>query len=204
MANLCTASNILGLFLLAGCATDIPGQAPREPGRPRVDVQCVDDRPHGLFVWRSPDRVVQVRGEFASGKKEGTWEVWNSAGRQTARIQYSQGVRTGPVTMWYSDPCCVYRDIPFRKLEGTFLNGKYEGTKSSFYPEPILERLRSRVHFSNGEIVTAEQWDAEGKAMSPSDALATAQRDVESDEAYLRQLDGVVQESIPCKYDPQP
>jgi antitoxin component YwqK of YwqJK toxin-antitoxin module len=204
MGNLRTVSKIVGTLLLAGCAASIPGQAPREPGRPRVEVECVENRPHGQFVWRSPEGVVQVRGEFAGGRKEGTWEIWNSAGRQIARIQYSQGVRTGPVTMWYSEPCCLYRDIPFRKLEGTFVNGKYAGTKSSFYPEPILEKLRSRVQFSNGEIVAAELWNAEGKALPPAEALATARRDVESDEAYLRQLEGVVQEGIPCQYDPQP
>jgi hypothetical protein len=197
--------SILGICcVLAACNTDFPQPAPVEHNAPAVAVACVEGRPHGAFAWRAPNGVVQVRGQFVDGKKEGVWDFWHSSGTQLVRVRYTGGIRNGRVTMWYAEPCCFAGDEPFNKLEGTYVNGVYDGTKSSYYPSRSIERLRSVTYFTRGEIVSAEHWDPDHRKVSPAEALAAAERDVESDEAYFQRLDAIVRDAIPCSYEPQP
>jgi hypothetical protein len=187
------------LSLISGCATNVPQRAPRSDSPDRVAFQCVDGRPEGAFEWRAPNGVVQIRGRFSAGRKQGLWEFWHSSGTQLVRVHYVDDVREGPVAMWYAEPCCMQGGLPYPKLEGEFAGGKYHGPKASYYPGGLFYSDRSLVTFDHGTVIAARHWNADRTEMAPEEALAQAARDVQSDEDYFEHMDRIIEESISCK-----
>jgi len=76
---------------------------------------------------------LMLEGTLASGKMDGTWTSTGSDGTRLATWSYRQGVRHGPVKMWYG--ALRYPDVGGHlKLEGTFADGEYDGTVTRYYP----------------------------------------------------------------------
>jgi len=141
---------------------------------------------------------LQIRGEFQDGKKEGTWDFWDSSGTQTVKLSYHDGMKNGPCTMWYSALSGDPRRGGRLKLDMAFVNDQVDGVKMSYYSDPGIGSLRSEDVFDHGRIVKARHWTPERKELSAEEAMMHAEKDLEADQRYFDSMDKLVADNATC------
>ena len=123
---------------LAGCTTIT---APNDASKWTIELASSDALPSGPCRVYDEMHRLMLEGTLAAGKMDGTWTHWGSQGDRYGVWSYHQGVRSGPVQMWYTP--FANPDARGRlKLEGTFLDGGYEGTVTRYYPSGTSECVR--------------------------------------------------------------
>jgi len=135
---------------------------------------------------------LMLDGSLLSGKMDSTWTSTGSDGTRLATWSYREGVRHGPVKMWYG--ALRYPEAGGHlKLEGTFVDGGYDGTVTRFYPSGTRQSLRVYEH---GVLRRSQFWSPGGSDASPAAAAKEAEFEHKQDMAYLSTLEDVVARSL--------
>ena len=135
---------------------------------------------------------LMLDGSLSSGKMDGTWTSTGSDGTRLATWSYREGVRHGPVKMWYG--ALRYPEAGGHlKLEGTFADGGYDGTVTRFYPSGTRQSLRVYEH---GVLRRSQYWSPGGSDASPAAAAKEAEFEHKQDMAYLSTLEDMVVRSL--------
>jgi len=79
------------------------------------------------------------------------------------------------------------------KLEGTFVDGGYDGTVTRFYPSGTRQSLRVYEH---GVLRRSQYWSPGGSDASPAGSAKEAEFEHKQDMAYLSTLEDVVARSL--------
>jgi antitoxin component YwqK of YwqJK toxin-antitoxin module len=131
-------------------------------------------------------------GMLASGKMDGTWTSTGSDGTRLATWSYRQGVRHGPVKMWFG--ALRYPEAGGRlKLEGAFAEGSYDGTATRYYPSGTKQTIRV---YDRGVLKSSQYWSPGGSEATPATAAREADSEHKQDMAYLSTLEDMVTRSL--------
>ncbi len=151
---------------------------------------CRGGVPNGMYELRGEDGRLRVVGAFASGRKTGTFIFWTSGGARSAVIPYDNDARTGTVALWYTD---ARRELA-RKLEAPYNNNVLHGVLRSYHPNGAP---RAEYRFDNGQLVSAQAWDARGAVLPEERARKLAAREVEAENRLLAQFDATIGANLP-------
>ncbi len=174
---------------LAGCTTIA---APNDASKWTIELASQDALPSGSCRIYDEKNRLMLEGILASGKMDGTWTQWGSQGDRYAVWSYRQGVRNGPVQMWYTP--FTSTDARGRlKLEGKFLDGDYEGTVTRYYPSGAQQSVRVYEH---GVLKSSRYWSSDGTEKSAAAAKANAEFELKADLKYLAALEDMVARSL--------
>lgn len=135
---------------------------------------------------------LMLDGTLASGKMDGSWTSTGSDGTRLATWSYRQGVRHGPVKMWYGG----LRFPEARghlKLEGTFSEGDYNSSVTRDYPSGSRQSVRVYEH---GVLKSSQCWSPVGAEVSPATAAKEADSEHKQDMACLNNLEDMVRRSL--------
>lgn len=140
---------------------------------------------HGpVEIWATPEHR-QCAGQYRNGEPDGKWTFWDEVGTKTAEITYRSGTFTGSVTMWHNSASGPrYRGK--LKLRGSFLDGMWQGSILTYYPNG---KIRSERTYVDGMVTAAYAYHPKGKAIAEREAIKIAQQDEKSDNAYVDALD---------------
>jgi hypothetical protein len=109
-----------------------------------------------------------------------------------ATLLYRQGVRHGPVKMWYG--ALRYLEAGGHlKLEGAFSEGDYDGTVTRYHPSGTRQSVRVYAH---GVLMNSQYWSPSGAEASPAAAAREADFEHKQDMAYLSNLEDMVTRSL--------
>ncbi len=159
------------------------GKAPPPP--PEVRGTKMAGTYHGpVEIWATPSHK-QAAGRFRHGLADGLWTFWDSGGTKIVEFNYRADSFSGAVKMYFStdDGPRLRGKIKFR---GSFLDGEWEGSVMSYYPDG---RNRSERVYRNGVIAEAYAQNTRGQRMSPEAAMEVAVQDEEIDNNYVDALD---------------
>jgi hypothetical protein len=174
---------------LAGCMTPTAMNDAR-----KWTVELVSSEPSPSGPCRIYDDLhrLMLDGTLASGKMDGTWTSTGSDGTHLARWSYRQGLRHGPVQMWFGAlryPGAVGQ----LKLEGAFADGAYDGTVTRYYPSGTKQTVRV---YERGVLKRAQYWSPDGAEAPASAAAREADLEHKQDMAYLSTLEDMVTRSL--------
>lgn len=157
-----------------------------------IDVASSEPSPSGPCRIYDDLHRLMLEGTLASGKMDGNWTSTGSNGTRLATWSYRQGVRHGPIEMWYG-PLSYSGAGGHIKLEGTFVDGSYDGTVTRFYPSGTRQSVRVYEH---GILRSSQSWSQGGSKASPSAAMQEAEFEQKQDMAYLSTLEDMVARSL--------
>ena len=81
----------------------------------------------GPYVqWRDGHKVMRVKGQYASGKRDGAWDWYDRDNNKEREGTYVDGKKDGAWTEWYENKI---------SFTGTFTRGKPDGTFTYFNRE---------------------------------------------------------------------
>ncbi len=175
------------LCLLALAVFTLTGRAEEKPVKPDPIVKGakVDGMHQGpVEIWSTPS-TRQAAGHYRNGRPDGRWTFWNEEGIKLVEITYVSGTFTGAVTMWHGggvDP----RDKGKLKLRGSFMEGDWQGSILTYYPNG---RMRSERVYEGGVIVDAYARSPNGQNLPPEQAKKIAAEDEQIDNAFVDALD---------------
>jgi len=156
---------LLILFFLFGCVTTSP-QSSSSRYQPdyfrncKVRYSLIESKLQGPFEFYEPNGQLQIKGNFVDNKKEGLWVFREElTGVKLAEITYKDGLRNGPIKLWYSSFIGSGKIAGHKKLEAFFLQGNYHGIYKIFVPDG---KISSEVEFDNGNIKQVKHYDYDG------------------------------------------
>lgn len=141
-------------------------------------------------IWTSPS-TRQATGHFQAGKPTGTWTFWDSRGAKIATLEYRDGVQSGTVEMWYGS-FAYPAEVGRLKLRGSLLDGRWNGTVTTFYSDG---QKRSERSYQVGVLVSSRGFDGSGHELTEVQAKAQAQHEDQADATYLAALDKTIRNS---------
>src|SRR2546425_7737039 len=112
--NMIARDFILALLTLTfvGCSTI---SVSSDASKWTIELSSSESLPSGpCRIYDEEDRVM-LEGTLTSGKMDGTWTSFGSNGDRLAVWSYREGVRSGPVQMWYG-PLAYPKGRGCRKL----------------------------------------------------------------------------------------
>jgi hypothetical protein len=189
-------SNQRALLAMALLALTLAGcRAPtvlKDASKWTIELATSESSPTGpCHIYDDLHRLM-LEGTLTSGKMDNTWISTGSDGTRLAVWSYRQGVRHGPVQMWYS--AFRYPEAKGRlKLEGAFADGQYDGTVMRFYPSGA--RQSARV-YERGVLKNSQYWSPGGSEESTASAEAEANFEHQADMSYLGTLEDMVTRSL--------
>lgn len=133
-----------------------------------------------------------LEGMLDAGKMDGVWTSWGSQGDRLEMGTYHQGMRNGPVQMWYG-PLAFPEARGRWKLEGTFRDGVFDGVVTRYYPSGT--RACARL-YDHGILKRSDSWMFDGTAESPDAARTEAVTELKADLEYLGTLEDMVARSL--------
>jgi hypothetical protein len=174
---------------LAGCVTP---KVLNDASKWTIELASSEQSPSGpCHIYDDMHRLM-LDGTLTSGKMDGTWTSTGSDGTRLATWSYRQGVRHGPVKMWFG----ALRNPEaggHLKLEGAFADGGYDGTVTRYYPSGTKQSVRV---YERGVLKGSEYWSPDGSASSPAAAAREADLEHKQDMAYLSMLEDMVTRSL--------
>ena len=186
------ARNFALVFLalsLTGCVTTTDRN---EASKWTIELASPESLPSGLCRIYDERNQLMMEGNLESGKMDGLWTVWGSGEDRYAELSYRQGVRNGPVKMWFTP--FLHPEARGRlKLEGTFLNGNYEGAVTRYYPSGTRQCVRL---YENGILKSSTSWMPNGKEQSVASTAEESAYEQKADSSYLTNLEGMVTQSL--------
>jgi hypothetical protein len=174
---------------LAGCVTP---SAINDASNWTIEVASAGPAPSGPCRIYDDMHRLMLEGTLASGKMDGTWTCMGSDGTRLATWSYREGMRHGPVKMWYGAVAHPGAGGHI-KLEGTFVDGSYDGTVTRYYPSGTRQCVRVYEH---GILRSSQSWWQDGSAAFPSAAMQEAEFEQKQDMAYLSMLEDMVARSL--------
>ncbi|NLA75659.1 MAG: hypothetical protein GX846_09370 [Deltaproteobacteria bacterium] len=112
----------LVLIFLFGCVT-ASTQSSSSSFQPDYYYNCkvryslIEGQLNGPFEFYEPGGQIQHKGNFVDNKKDGLWVVWESTGVKIAEIIYKEGLRNGPIILWYGSFIDSGKSAGHKKLE---------------------------------------------------------------------------------------
>jgi len=138
-------------------------------------------------IWASPTHK-QAAGNFRNGLPDGQWIFWDSGGTKIAEFNYRAGTFSGAVKFYFNtDDGPKWRGK--MKFRGSFLDGEWEGSVMSYYPDG---RNRTERVYRDGVVADAYAYNVNGKAFNAADAMKIALEDEAIDNAYVDALDAYI------------
>jgi hypothetical protein len=157
-----------------------------------IEVASAESLPSGPCRIYDDLHRLMLDGTLASGKMDGTWTSTASDGTRLAAWSYRQGVRHGPVKMWYG--ALRYPEGGGHlKLEGTFAEGEYDGTVTRYYPSGTRQSVRV---YERGVLRSSQHWSPGGSEAFPATATREADFEHQQDMGYLSALEDMVARSL--------
>jgi hypothetical protein len=184
-----TRTLTLALLALTGCATLTTSQHARKW---TIELASSAASPSGACRIYDEANRLMLQGALTSGEMDGTWTHWGSQGGHYAEWSYRQGVRSGPVQMWFT-PFAHPSARGLLKLEGTFLDGHYEGMVTRYYPSEKLQSVRVYEH---GVLQSCRYWSPGGVEQPAAAANTEAAVELEVELTYLATLEDMVTQSL--------
>lgn len=188
------------LFLLSGCVptTTQPSSSGLQPDFYRnckVRYSLIEGQLHGPFEFYEPGGQIQHKGNFVDNKKDGLWTVWESTGVKIAEITYNDGMKNGPVKLWYGSSIDSGKRAGNIKLEANFLQNNYHGHYKTSLPDG---KIRNEVEYENGNINQVKLYDYNGNLVdvAKQEAIQYAKKDMERDFELFSAYDKVVDMAI--------
>ena len=179
---------LLALTLI-GCVTPI---VQNDASKWTIELASFEPSQSGPCRIYDAQHRLMLEGTLASGKMDGSWTSTGSDGTRLATWSYRQGVRHGPVRMWYG--ALRYPDAGGHlKLEGTFADGEYDGMVTRYYPFGARQSVRM---YERGVLKGSQYWSPGGSEASAGSARAEADAEHKSDIAYLATLEDMVTRSL--------
>ncbi len=176
-------------FTLVGCRTV---SVSSDASKWTIELASSEPLPSGpCRIYDDEDRLM-LEGTLASGKMVGTWTSFGSNGDRLAVWSYRDGVRSGPVQMWYG-PLAYPKARGRRKLDGAFLDGDYEGTVTRYYPSGARQSVRV---YERKVLTSTRYWSPDGVEKSGASAAAEAASELKADMTYLATLEDMVARSL--------
>ena len=180
---------LLALMLAAGCVTPT---VLNDASNWTIELPSSDPSPSGSCRIYDDQHRLMLDGTLASGKMDGTWTSTGSDGTRLATWSYRQGVRHGPVKMWYG--ALAYPGAGGHiKLEGAFVDGAYDGTVTRFYPSGTRQCVRA---YERGVLKSSQSWSQNGSEASSTAAQREGEFEQKQDMAYLSTLEDMVIRSL--------
>lgn len=153
---------------------------------------CREGLPNGAYELRMADGRLRAVGAFAHGKKTGTFIFWTTNGARVAVIPFDEDARNGTVAVWYAGE----RDWieGGHQLEARYVDDRRHGLTRSWYASGAP---RSEYRYEYGRLIEARAWTDTGRVLADAEARDQALRDIESDQAVIDTLVGVVEAHLP-------
>lgn len=142
---------------------------------------CRDGLPQGVYELRDDAGRLRVLGAYNQGRRTGSFLFWNRAGVRVAHVPFDEDAINGTVSLWYESPALE----PQRRLEARYTANRPNGEKRAWSSDG---RLRARIRYRDGELVSAEAWDSAGSRLPDQDAAALAARELTGDRQHLDAL----------------
>jgi hypothetical protein len=182
-------SLVLVALTLTGCRTPT---VLNDAGKWTIELASAESPPSGrCWIYDDLHRLM-LDGTLAADTMDGTWTSTGSDGTRLAAWSYRHGVRHGPVQMWYG--ALRYPEAGGRlKLEGTFVDGEYNGTVTRFYPSGTRQSVRM---YERGVLRSSQYWSPGGSEASPAAATREAEFEHKQDMNYLSTLEAMVARSL--------
>lgn len=176
-------------IVLAGCVTR---SVMNDASKWTIEVTSSDPAPSGPCRIYDDWHRLMLAGSLASGKMDGAWTSTGSDGTRLATWSYRNGVRNGPVEMWYS--ALAYPEAKGRlKLKCVFVEGAYDGTVTRYYPSGAPQCVRVYDH---GVLQVSQAWSPNGSEASPARAAKEAAFEERQDMVYLSAMEDMVARSL--------
>jgi hypothetical protein len=157
-----------------------------------IELASSNTPPSGPCKIYDRQQKLMLGGTLASGKMDGTWTSFGSDGTRLAVWSYHQGVKNGPVELWYG--AFGYPEAAGRRqLEGTFADGDFDGTVTCYYPSGARECMRTYEHKM---LKSARYWSSNGAEQPAAAALAEANSEHKVDMAYLAKLEEITAQAL--------
>ncbi len=184
----------LGFFLLifAGCMAPGVPVVPNDASKWTIEVTSSDPKPTGPIRIFDEQNRLMLDGSLVAGQMDGTWTGWSSQKDRLVIWTYRAGVRNGPIQMWYGR-FAIPEAAGRLKLEGAFLDGKYDGAVTRNHPSGARRSVRI---YKNGTIESARCWAPDGTEQTPAFTADVAAEEHKADMLYLEQLEGIVTRSL--------
>jgi hypothetical protein len=174
---------------LTGCVTPT---VLNDASKWTIEVASSEPSPSGQCRIYDDLHRLMLEGTLASGKMDGTWTCTGSDGTRLVTWSYRQGVRQGPVQMWYSALHSPEAGGHL-KLEGAFADGQYDGMVTRFYPSGARQSVRV---YERGVLQRSQYWSSGGSEASVASAKAEADFEHQADMSYLGSLEDMVARSL--------
>jgi antitoxin component YwqK of YwqJK toxin-antitoxin module len=176
---------LLIFFFVFGCVTTTT-QSPDSRFKPdnyrnyKARYIVVEGKLNGPFEIYEPGGQLQYIGTFVDDEKEGLWIVWEATGVKIAEIPYKDGIRNGPIKLWYGSFIDSGKRAGNIKLEANFLQGNYHGDYKTFLPDG---KTRNEVEYEHGNINQVKLYDYNGNLVevAKQEAIQYAKQDMEKD-----------------------
>lgn len=191
----------LVMGLLCGCglpadpggSRDVWADVLDESGDWMIEVESWERSPNGRCRIYDQREQLMLEGTLAQGRMDGEWKSFASTGQELVLLSYREGVREGPVRMWYG-PYGFKEAAGRLKLEGAFRGGRYEGEVMRYHPSGKPRMLRV---YENGALKTCQAWQDDGTEVPAGKRLEdAAAAELEADLAYLTELEGMVNRAL--------
>jgi hypothetical protein len=163
-----------------------------EPSKWTIELISSEALPSGpCRIYDALGRLM-LDGTLATGKMDGGWTAFTSRGDKVVAWSYHNGQRNGPVQMWYGP--FAYPEANGRlNVEGSFLDGAYNGVVKGYYPSGAKTSVRV---YDRGTLTNCQYWSAEGAEFSSSEAVIEANRETKADLDYIALLENNVIRSL--------
>lgn len=156
-----------------------------------IELTSAATLPSGPCRIYNPENHLFAEGHLVAGVMDGTWTVWANEKNKVCELSYRNGVRHGPVKMWYGTR--FPSECGRLKLEGIFLDGTYDGAVTVYYPSSKRRSLRVYEH---GELKRSQLWAPDGTEQPSESARVDAARLLKADMEYVEITEYVVAESL--------
>ena len=180
---------MLLVFTLVGCMTPTVLNDARNW---TIELASSEPSPSGPCLIYDDMHRLMLDGTLVSGKMDGIWTSTGSDGTRLVKCSYHQGVRHGPVRMWFG--ALRYPEASGQlKLEGAFADGGYDGTVTRYYSSGTKQSVRV---YERGVLKSSQYWSPSGVEAPPAAAARDAEFEHMQDMAYLSTLEDMVMRSL--------
>ncbi|HKJ50022.1 MAG TPA: hypothetical protein VKB27_00900 [Gammaproteobacteria bacterium] len=149
-----------------------------------VDAECDGGVANGGYVVRADPGTVRIEGRYSRGLREGEFVFYSAAGEKLIVLPYTRGLINGTVRAWHAPG--ANREATGLKLESDLSAGFVDGHHRTWYANG---NPRSDFTVKDGEILSANTWNPDGSELEINSDSAFLQSEIETDFAYYRRLE---------------
>ena len=115
-----------GVLVLNSCSTDSSKEIITKDSLSTNASQKNPDIINGEELKYYDNGIIQIKGSYKFGKREGIWASYYKSGKLWSELTYKEGIKNGPTTTWFENGN--------KRYQGSFISDKENG-KWSFWSE---------------------------------------------------------------------